>query len=500
MKNFLKKILSVILSLLIISATVVCAFAEDDILTEKKEYPKVYVPGFMSTTVYVDASDPDSEQAWPLSTNSILTFVKNLALPISELATNGDWNKFADSIVPFAEELFEPVTYGYSGEAVNTSGIRFEYPEPNDAKESSYFRFGYDWRADPLQSASELNDYINYILEQTGAEKVVMECHSLGGIIALSYFKLFGTASVKSIVLDSTAIYGETYTGEMLSGEINVNDKALNYYLDYAFDGMSVDTLLSMLIGTLTDAGAIGFVCDYANDILELIYDRLELSAMAIFANWPTIWAMIPDEMLSDAEQHIFGDVYKNANVDYSELQAKVTAYNETVRKDKTQTLRAVNNNLNLYVISRTGYSSLPMTASWENLSDGVIDTKNNSFGATTAKYKETLNVPASEYLSPDKNIDASTSLFPEQTWFIKNIKHSETFDCLDVFYEELLYYDGQATVNTFAEYPRYMELDRSNDALVADNGTNDESFIYKLFAAFLKIIAAIIKLAVFGG
>ncbi len=61
------------------------------------------------------------------------------------------------------------------------------------------------------------------------------------------------------------------------------------------------------------------------------------------------------------------------------------------------------------------------------------------------------------EYVSPENNIDASTCLFPEQTWFIKNLSHSEGSSAFDEMIKVLLYSDGQATVKSYSNYPRYL-------------------------------------------
>ncbi len=477
------------------SSMLVTAFAQNENNEIERDCPHIDVHGFMAQDVYVDPEDPDSDTAWPLNAKAILKAVAELVLPITSLAQSGDWNAFADDLIPVADSLFDDVCSDYSGDVTNGSGIRFEYPEADEIEKDSYLSFAYDWRIDPIETAAKLDDFINYVLEASGSKQVTLSCHSLGGVITLSYLSIYGDEKVKSVAFNTTAIYGETYTGELFTGQIVLNDVAVKSYLDYAFDGIAIDSLLSLIVGTLTDAGVIGFVCDYANEILDMIYDQISLSVVRIFANWPTIWAMIPDEMLADAKEYVFNGIYKDAEVDCSALEAKVENYNRLVRNNKTQTLIDLNKNTNVYVLSRYGYSSLPMTPSWDNLSDGVIDTKNNSFGATTAKYNSTLDVPDSEYVSPDKTIDASTCLFPEQTWFIKNIKHADMAGCINTFMEVLLYYDGQATVDTFEEYPRFLEYDAENGAILPDYGDETLTFFDKLIAFLEKVLKMLLSL-----
>ncbi len=469
MGKMLKKTLSVLLVLTLLCVGILNVVATAGAIYTERDIPRIFVNGFMASDVYIDPADPNSKKAWPLSGDDILGAVEEMVEPLAALAASGDWNKFADELVPVVDALFAPVSSDFSGEVTNGSGIRFEYPAPKEIKADSYVEFCYDWRQDPIKTAAELDAFINYVLDCAGAEQVTLDCHSCGGVITLSYLKLYGTAKIRSVLFNATAIYGETYTGELLSGKIKLNDEAVKNYIDYAIDGAEFENLLSLLLGTVTDVGVTAFITDYANDVVDEIYNQVSLSVAKLFANWPTIWAMIPDEMLEDAQNHVFNEIYTPASVDFSGLKEKIENYNTLIRKDKTQALIDINNTTNTYVIARYGYSSLPMTESWENMSDGVIDTKYNSFGATTAKFNGKLNVSASRYVNPDKTIDASTCLFPEQTWFIKNIKHSDMPKCVDLLIEKLLYYDGQATVDTFNQYPRFMEYDIEYNSLKTD-------------------------------
>ncbi len=488
MKKALLKTLSLFLVLMILSVTVVNTVAVSGFTTVQKDIPRIFVNGFMASDIYVNPDNPNSKKAWPLSGDDISGLVKDLAKPLSKLALGGSWENFADELVPVVDELFAPVSSDFSGDVTNGSGIRFEYPAPEEIKKDSYIEFCYDWRKDPIETAAELDKFINYVTECAGTEQVTLDCHSCGGVITLSYLTVYGTSKIRSVLFNATAIYGETYTGELLSGKIVLNDAAVKNYLDYVFDGMEFENMLSLLVSGITDAGVTAFICDYANEIVDLIYDQISISVAKLFANWPTIWAMIPDDLLNDAKNHIFNEIYTNAGVDFLGLQAKIENYNNLIRADKSQHLLNVNDNANVYVIGRYGYPSLPMTESWDILSDGVIDTKYNSFGATTAKFNGKLYVDSSEYVNPDSTIDASTCLFPEQTWFIKNIKHSDMPKCVDMLIERLLYHDGQATVDTFKEYPRFLEYDIDYNSLQSDKPTEYVAFWDRLIAMIMEI------------
>ncbi len=488
MKKKILKVISVVL------VAVMCIMISSPVFASEidRTCPKVYVHGFMAQDVYVDVNDPDSELAWPPSQDKILATVKDAIPLLAKLAVDRNLDKFGADVAVLADALFEDICLDYNGEIANTSGIRFEYPDPESIKTDSTVGFKYDWRLDPMLIASQLNDFINYVLKCSGSKQVVLECHSLGGVITNTYLRLYGNSKIRSVVFNSSAVYGEVYTGELLKGELELNAASLRYFLEYCFDNTGYENTLSLILEMIENAGLLDFVCMFGDVLLEGVYDEVIPSVAKLFANWPTIWAMIPDEDVEAAKNNVFNNIYAKLGIDASGLEKKIDKFNKDVRPYKTQTLKNTAKTSNVYVISRYGYSAIPLTPSWNSLGDGVIDTKFSSFGATTAAFGEKLDVSDSAYISPDKTVDASTCLFPKQTWFIKNLKHSDERDCLEAFVDTLLYHKGLATVDTFAEYPRYMEYDFENDLLIADKEYAEITLSDKRRLALLEIWDAI--------
>ncbi len=179
--------------------------------------PYIFVHGFMGSTVYVDPSDPDSEAAWPPSSGRITDAVKQSLPIILKLAFTHNWQKFADELIPVVTEMFSPILLSENGEVDNNSGVRFSYPPRESVKPDSKLSFSYDWRLNPIDTAAELNDFINYVLDCSGCPQVVIECHSYGGVVCTTYAKLYGVSKVRGWVYNATAVYGETYNGELMT-------------------------------------------------------------------------------------------------------------------------------------------------------------------------------------------------------------------------------------------------------------------------------------------
>lgn len=484
-------VLTVVMTVLPLTATV----------SAKEAYPRIHVPGIMSSDIYVNVENPDEGIAWPPSSDSIVNLVKDCVPALLEFSVTRDWDKLGHSISPLAYSFFEKSMCDADGGITNGSGIIFNYPSKEALTHDGSSTFRYDWRADPMETAVKLNDYIDYVLSATGSDKVVIDCHSLGGLITLTYCTLYGHDKVDAIAFNSTAIYGENYTGDLFSGDIVLSNDSLMSYMDFAFDATEQEELFDRIFNVLERAGLGELVANIGNKILEkLSYILIPEVVAPLFSGWLTIWAMVPDDKIDYAMNYTFENYLPKDSQDAVLLRQKIENYNNTVRCCKTQTLLDIDEDCNVGVIARYGYSSLPITSSWTQSSDGVIDTEYASFGATVSQFGTPLdddlvaNTP-SEYISPDLTINAQTCLFPEKTWFIKNAKHSNNYDDLSNLIGKILYSNNEVTVNTYAEFPRFLAYDYATDTISADNSkpiqiTQNTSLIER----FKQIIASILE------
>ncbi len=496
MKNrYFVKLLSVVLAAVVLAAPLagLTAFARQRTIVQN--YPLIDIPGFMASDIYEDKNDRNSKVIFPWSTDDILNTVKNCIPALLKFLVNKDYDALGDAIIPEAKALLEPSFCNPDGTPVGDSGAYMVYPSQSDIHKNSTLTFRYDWRIDPVEVAAQLNDFINYVLKATGCKKVAVTCHSQGGLIALTYMSIYGTDKIYAAGLNTTAIFGEAYTGQLFSGDINVAGEALVYYLNYALDQSDYDAIVGAVLDALKDAGIADAIAKYANDIIEHLKDRAISEVLfPMFSSWLSIWAMCPDEALEAAKDYMFG--VANPEMDYSGLRTRIDNFSSIFRPTRVQTLQKLNDSARVAVISRYGYSSIPLTSQWNSMTDGVIDTNRNSFGATTAPYGEQLTdeelegVPA-EYISPDRTVNASTCLFPEQTWFIKDYKHSTNSDALDNMIFRLLYNpNGESTVDSYPEYPRFLRFRGFDEALQEDPSTPEKP---TGFAAFAKKLGDIL-------
>lgn len=76
---------------------------------------------------------------------------------------------------------------------------------------------GYDWRQDNAQSALRLGRIVDEALAETGADQVVLVCHSMGGMVARYFCKVLGGESrVHQIVLIGSPTMGSPFAYHQL--------------------------------------------------------------------------------------------------------------------------------------------------------------------------------------------------------------------------------------------------------------------------------------------
>lgn len=500
MKTNLKKILSLALCLLLLLSSVSLAASAKD----KDNYPIVYVHGFMASDINADAADPDSELYYPLQANHMVDGIVKAVPALAKLILLGDWDAFGKAISPVLEDIFYGLYNDPDGGVSDGSGTYCEYPTKEEILYSDLVEFKYDWRLDPIDIAKELNAYIEYVKETADVDKVYMSCHSLGGVIVLSYLTLYGNDSVAGVAFDSTAIYGETYTGDLLSGKIEISSRSVLYAIENMLKGNEAQYVVDSLLEVLEKAGLFALIAHLGNGIVDHVRMSIFEAMASLFGNWLTIWAMVPDEQIDEAMDFAFNEIYDKKDPQVKKLIKKIEKYNSRVRKTKAQTLKDLDKTAKVVVISRYGFASIAATPSWDNMSDSTVDTRNNSFGATTATYgtafsEEYLKGKDMKYISPDKTVDASTCLFPEKTWFIRNMNHSWTSDSLEIMIATLLRSEKEATVDTFGQYPRFMQYISAEDIVCPDDEnatvrTLPENLIQSIIIFFKEFIRFITK------
>lgn len=356
------------------------------------------------------------------------------------------------------------------------------------------FDFRYDWRLSPYDHVDRLHEYIKAVIKSTGCSQVALVGRCLGGNVITAYLDKYGDQKlVKKVVYDEVMSNGSVVINDCFSGKIKFNDKYVQAYLleseyygkqDIGIDLVGVNDLLlevaERLFDLLTQVGATQGIFDTVYSLYERLYKAF-MPAMLLatgIGTWASYWSSLCDEDFDTALNLIFGEEGTESRAAYAGLISKLTTIRERIVVPRT-----LEDDANLYnkfkyeygvdiaVIAGYGLVNPPIIESVDKTGDIVVDTESASFGATTAGVFDTLpqdyidaQIAAGngKYISPDKKIDASTCIFPETTWFLKN-KHHDTFHSIQKIAEYFTQYTNVTADSNSKNMTRFLIVDEDN-------------------------------------
>ncbi|MBQ7101092.1 MAG: hypothetical protein IJN81_05620 [Clostridia bacterium] len=474
MKRFFKCAVSLML-VLVMSCGVVLQTSAASQQCSCGEEPIVYVAALGSATLYQNAGTEDEKVIFRPETMTYVKLIAKLLVPLVSVIVTKDYDAFADKLIPAVAEVFGPLANAENGDSTADITTKEELPtDPTHGFEYSYY-FGYDFRADPLVVAKDLDAYIDHVLELTGHEKVRLRASSMGGVMTMAYFEQFGCEKVKSVIFQNCPISGTAVAGDLYCGRLEINEDSLYRYGATALPTIMDEGLanfLMILISGLKYSGILGALIDAVNRVVDNCAGRVfdELLIPVFKANCG-IWSFVPDEYYLDAKAFMLGD---NPN---EELEARIDYYHYNVQCKAGEILNGVlDSGVPVMIVSAYGVQRTPLVPTWHNDSDGTVDLKYSSVGATAAYLGESLGEgyvqkvnDGHDHISPDNHIDASTCALPDNTWFVKDMMHCTTHDGHGEFYRWFFENDDNADLNVFSnkDYPQFLQNDIPNQKLV---------------------------------
>ena len=476
MKRTIKKSLSLLLVLIMVMSLAVPAFAKPTewISQSLSDIPVIRISGDGEKLVdengnkvfhYKDFAsilgDDDEEEE---EDSALLTSIANILIPfLVDGLLNDNWDPYYKNLQAEISELFENSLLDKNGNAQFGTGLRQERIDKmnrtrhndqawrNPDRTIKYYVhdrywFYYDWRLDPIETAAELKSFIDDILDSTGCEEVGIVASCLGTNVVTAYLAVYpehAAQSIRGIAYDGSVVGGAEMLSEAISGKFNVDAAAINRTLkDCAAIGMfDIDGFINTTIEMLDRTGVLDSVIGKTKEWIyyKLVEGVTSALALSTFYTWPNYWACVSPEDYETAKNYVFGPEGSEKRTEYAGLIAKLDNYDRVVRQRIPEILtNAVSSGVNFGVISKYGFQTLPICETNYLVSDQFASVGRSSFGATTGTIYNDLtdDYIASRvekgfgrYISPDKQIDASTCLFPNQTWFIKGSSHSNWSD-----------------------------------------------------------------------
>ncbi len=517
MKHTFQKVLALVLvfAVLISFASITAsAFSYTDV-------PTVYLYGYGSI-LNADKTDTSSKQIYPVTipnsfASDVLDKVKG---PLSKGIFLHNWEDFHRVVIDTVCGLYEDAALDQNGELHNNSGNRYaNYTYPlNDRKgENGYelntYNYSFDWRLDPFEVAAGLKEFIEQVCKATGYDRVNLMGRCLGCNIILAYVQAYGFDRVDQICFYAPGFQGFECIGALFSGEINLDPDAIPDFLDHSAraqyggeDNPTYDLLVTALeflnaAKTLDVAKPVFdnyLIPEFRKYILPEILRRT-------FGTFPSFWSFVGDEYYAKAKQTVFGGYEET----YGGIIEKADRYHNDVMENAKEIIQTgLEQGVETYIVCKYGSRMGPVLKNADVQGDSTVTTANSSFGATTAPLYGTLSDSfisgiqsenGAKYLSPDHQIDATSCLLPDHTWFIKNLYHHELPESVHEMIAALFDYDGYTSVCDLEEYPQFLIYDRNQKTISPLGGDSSTvkapnySFFKKLIELF-KLIFSLLK------
>ncbi len=448
-------------------------------------YPTIIIPGISQSISYV--ADENGNPAYNSngeelsgglliidSTKLIPTIANNLIAPLGRalIEQNDKSGKFKEAVKKTVSGVFSTQASDKNGEPIeNLKTVRYDSSVgemSQDDKDYFYrmipmkaltedtvnaatddvvskaildeddlYLYAFPLIGDPMESAEGLDEYIQFVKEKEGVDKVNLVTISLGGTILTAYMELnkgSGYPDINRIVNVVACLQGTDIMGDFFLREFKINDPDHPEYEKFFFN-----EFLPAVMQANADSAALGYLINVALKIMpkEVVYSLLSGAIEGILdtllLNCPQFWSMIPTDRYEDVKE-MYNYIWTDAS--YATLAKKLDAF-QTAKlnlvdnlKDFASNGRLVHNvagyNLSYFEQDYNFFGA--MRSSDTTNSDGVIDIDSTSLGATYAPAGEVLSddivFDDARRISPEGSIDASTCAFPDNTWFFSGQYH----------------------------------------------------------------------------
>lgn len=508
-KRIPKKLLSLLLAVLLLLPCFSCfVFAAP----EKNDDPVIFIAGFASTPI-VDPSR--GKQAFPPSFDDFRPVLKKYAGDVLRALIRKNYAVLEEPLTNTLLTAFDMIRCDENGDpllpATTTSYVyptgdelraKYDPVQGYTAEDNIYYSF--DWRLDLKTLAEDLHSFIEYVLEETGAQKVKAIGSSMGGCVLATYMDMYGTEYLSSALFLSAAFQGATIAGEPMIRPLTFNSANLTAFVSSVLGTDVKAEILNTLIDSLYQLGVMDRFALTSDQIVGIVSDGVYQNALRyIFGRIPGFWALVPYEMYDEAKtamtKGIVSDAFYEKIDFYHEIQGRIP---EIIQSE-------MDAGVQVSIVSKYGIPVIPAVQAQQNMTDMVVDVRYSSLGADCAPVNAPFTDRSGEYVSSDGYIDASTCAFPETTWFLKNVSHTAHPFAELTFLNTLLTADSQPTVDAFADYPRFLiqtpdgrivpltpETDRTLFILPAARRTGFGDTLKRLWDNFFRILNLIIRLA----
>lgn len=475
MKTF-KRIISVILCLSIVfGALAVCSFAEEDtpampgIEDSAAEYPIIFVTGIGQSYSYLYANEADAEAdkadnstdrsiaKWNLFCNSFDFLFKEIGTYTSILSLLGGLigsaltgfnlisRRTVDKIIKSVFRYNIIDEEGKLPPVVVTPRCLYPVSQYTEEQKDNFYRtipcsevigdvgedmlycFNYSAFSFTFNNSDALDDFIdNYVLPQTGKDKVVLVPMSMGASVVSAYLHDYGTEGKVDKVI---SIVGAWEGSDVIADLVE-----LKYAPDAPeklYNGIVAD-LVGEPWGYLVNIILRIFPKKTLRSIIDEILDSLVEN---LVMKTPSLFGVVPPSR--------YPQIRKDRLEGRPEL-AYITEQTDRYYEVQTQLKDTIDNlyenyGVDFFYLAGYGLGFGEFSSDYEFFgflanadttnSDEIIEISSTATGATyvtkgTSFDEDYLASHDAKYISPDKSVDLSTCFFPDRVWLFYRQKH----------------------------------------------------------------------------
>lgn len=487
----MKRFIAILLSVTLILSCGITASAASANSPYTTTLPTVYLEGANAplATYNEDGTVKDVVYPLELGQDKIMQIVKENIGIFAKAFFTQKWDDFCVMLRDVMSDLMSEIRLDENGKAPNGSTVRRDWRRsglPTKTVNGKYqidqYKMHYDWRIDPYESADRLHRYIEDVLYVTKAPKVNLLSRCYGVCVAAAYMEKYGGEGVAEWIIYNSAASGATQCSKAFCGEIWLDGDGIERF---AQDLTQIaDDNLRALVGAFATMLGKTYGLDIAawavNNVYKDIYMQIVPPVLTeTYGTFPSYWAMVSENDYEKAKSIVFSGEDSEKWDNFIRI---IDNYHENVKVRLPELIQECRDKgIDVSNVVKYGFQSIPVTPDATLLSDGMAGVEESSMGATVSTLLDTLDdsyiQKATEngtdrYISPDKQIDASTCLLPEKTWFIKNLSHKN----FPVSAEELMsiiFDTSDMTIDTDERFPQYIVYDTQTDKLIPMTAEN---------------------------
>ncbi len=537
----MKKIIAFLISAIMVMGFILPAVAVG--VEGEDQLPIIYIVGKQNTPVYKTDEDgnfivdengnrlqvDDVNRPLGMSREEyILSQVKPVVDELIPALLSDNYDEYIQALVDAFAPVYEEAVLNKDG--IDPDGrIDWDYSVQTPTKGAgglNYYYFRYDWRYSPYETADELHRFVEYVCEKEGVEKLNIHARCYGSNVAMAYIAkseagMYDTPfRINNLALNTTPLDGYIVVGALMSGSITFDadmiDRYITLYLngDDIFEDPLLESAAVVLVSVMNQAKILGWGMEQIQEIYDKVADKLVPQlALVSYGTFPSYWSMIGDKYYDKAKLMVFGTIEQEG--EYAKFIEKIDNYHGLIGEIEEETGKPLyasllkrcekNYGMKTALLAKYGSISFPVFEDSDITGDSrgtVTELSLGAMGTTigeTFTEKELAQIRALEdyderYLSPDNKVYAGTCLFPETTWFSKNLTHTDLHQ-IDPIVTEFFLADGDFTVHTDERYPQFHEYDNGKFTEVTEEDEIDKVWTNNPFAVILRFITFVLEL-----